>query len=147
MELLPNPPSALGPRDLFTGTVYLDTIYAGDGMSRLRASFARFAPGSRTAWHSHAHGQLLHITVGAGLVQARGGQVLEVHAGDTVYSPPGEWHWHGATPDRFMTHLALWAGTTTDDVVTETTWGELLTEVEYTRLPNLSTRVPSRPPR
>ena len=69
------------------------------------SSGSRRAPGTR--WHSHAVGQTVHVTEGVGRIQARGGEVLEIRAGDTIYTPPGEWHWHGAAPDRFMTHLAI----------------------------------------
>jgi quercetin dioxygenase-like cupin family protein len=63
---------------------------------RLRVGIVRFAPGAHTAWHCHVNGQTLHIIEGRGLVQCRGGQVLDVGQGDTIYIPPGEWHWHGA---------------------------------------------------
>jgi Cupin domain len=66
------------------------------------------AHGARTAWHSHAVGQTLHVTEGVGRAQARGGEVIAIRLGDTVYTAPGEWHWHGAAPDRFMTDLAIW---------------------------------------
>ena len=70
----------------------------------------RFAPCARTAWHTHAMGQTLYVTEGIGLVQSRGGEVVVMRPGDTVHTPPGEWHWHGAAPEHFMTHLALWEG-------------------------------------
>ena len=76
----------------------------------MRANMVRFAPCARTDWHSHALGQTLHIVSGTALVQARGGEIVEVHPGETIYTPAGEEHWHGAAPDRFMTHLALWEG-------------------------------------
>jgi quercetin dioxygenase-like cupin family protein len=82
-----------------------------------------FTPGARTAWHSHPHGQLLHVTEGAGLVQSRGGAREQIKAGDTVESAPGEWHWHGATPTTFMTHIAVSDGTTE--------WAEHVTDEEY----------------
>ena len=89
----------------------------------------RFAPCARTDWHSHAVGQTLHIVSGTALVQARGGEIVEVHPGETVYTPAGEEHWHGAAPDRFMSHLALWEGP--GDGGTETTWGDKVTDEEY----------------
>jgi hypothetical protein len=66
------------------------------------------SPGAHAAWHCHANGQTLHVTDGLGLVQARYGEIIEIHAGDTIVTPPGEWHWHGAAPQNFMTHLAMW---------------------------------------
>ena len=71
----------------------------------------------------HAVGQTLHVTEGVGLVQARGGEVTEIRPGDTIYTPPGEWHWHGAAPDHFMAHLAFTEG--------DTEWGDHLTDEEY----------------
>jgi quercetin dioxygenase-like cupin family protein len=76
----------------------------------MTAALVRFAAGSRTAWHVHALGQALRVTDGIALVEARGGQAVAVHPRQTVYTAPGEWHWHGATSDTFMTHLALSEG-------------------------------------
>ena len=70
----------------------------------------RFAPGARNAWHAHAVGQTVHVTEGIGRIQSRGGDMIEIGPGDTVRTPPGEWHWHGAAPGHFMTHLAMWEG-------------------------------------
>lgn len=97
----------------------------------MRVNTVRFAPCARTAWHTHAVGQTLHVTEGVGLVQSRGGQLIVMRPGDTVYTPPGEWHWHGATPDRFMTHLAMWEGPAPDSGQPETEWGEHVTDDEY----------------
>ena len=89
----------------------------------------RFAPGTRTAWHSHVNGQTLHITDGVAWVQARGGPIIELHPGETIYTPPGEEHWHGASLDRFMEHLAMLENG--DDPATSTTWLEHVTDEEY----------------
>jgi hypothetical protein len=86
------------------------------------------APGARNAWHAHAVGQTLHVTEGVGLIQARGGEVLEIHARDTIHTPPGEWHWHGAAPDRFMTHIAIWEAPAEG---AESQWGNQVTDAEY----------------
>ena len=88
----------------------------------------RFAPGARNAWHAHAVGQTVHVTEGVGLIQARGEKVIEIHPGDTIHTPPGQWLWHGATPDRFMTHLAMWDAPAEGP---ETEWGALVTDAEY----------------
>lgn len=93
----------------------------------------RFAPGARTAWHSHGLGQNLLIVEGIALIQARGGEIVEAHPGDVIWSPAGEEHWHGAAPDQFMTHLALWE---TDEVA----WLEHVTDTEYLG-PRISTRI------
>ena len=95
----------------------------------------RFAPCARTAWHTHACGQTLHVTDGIGLVQSRGGDVVVMRPGDTVYTPPGEWHWHGAAPTHFMTHLAMWEAPDPASGKAETEWGEHVTDDEY-RMPD-----------
>ena len=131
MEIQPTTPSTKGPAELFTGDVWFDVIAAPrPEPSRMRVNMVRFAPCARTAWHTHAVGQTLHVIEGTGLVQARGGDVVVMRPGDTVYTPPGEWHWHGAAPDHFMSHLAMWEGTGEADVP-ETEWGEHVTEEEY----------------
>jgi quercetin dioxygenase-like cupin family protein len=129
MDLQPQTPSTHGPAQWFTGDVWFDVIAAGQAPSRLRVNTVRFAPGARTAWHRHATGQTLHVTDGVGLVQARGGEVIEMRPGQTVHTPPGEWHWHGAAPEHFMTHLAMWEASGSDEP--DATWGEHVTDTEY----------------
>ena len=85
------------------------------------ASVVHFAPGTRNAWHAHAFGQTLHVTEGIGLMQARGGTVIEIRPGDTIHTPPGEWHWHGATPDHFMAHITIYEAPADGP---ETEWGD-----------------------
>jgi quercetin dioxygenase-like cupin family protein len=99
VEIQPKQPTAHGPAETFTGDVWFDVIAAGVSPSRLRVSTMRFSPSAHTAWHRHANGQTLHIAEGRRFVQARGGPVIEVRPGDTIYTPPGR-HWHGATPDH-----------------------------------------------
>lgn len=130
MQKITAPPTGKGPAEWFSGDVWFDQIYLGQEPSRIRVNAVRFAPGAHTAWHNHARGQALHVTEGIGLVGTRGGQVIVMRPGDTVHTPPGEWHWHGATAECFMTHLAIWDGTGDPDVP-ETTWGEHLTDEEY----------------
>jgi quercetin dioxygenase-like cupin family protein len=96
-----------GPAEHFNGTVWIDEVAAPGSPSRLRLFSVHFAPGGHTGWHTHPHGQVLHVTEGEGLVQRRGGAVEAIRAGDTVWIEPDEWHWHGAAPRTFMTHLAL----------------------------------------
>ena len=131
MELLPPPATGKGPATTFTGDVWVDMIPHGNPPSRLRAGVVRFAPGAHTAWHRHVNGQTLRILDGRGLVQARGGQVIEVGPGDTIETPPGEWHWHGAAPDHFMTHLALSLDLADGQPGPATEWGDHLTGDEY----------------
>lgn len=130
MDVRNSQPTAKGPEQWFTGDVYFDVIARGEEPSRVRVNTVRFAPCARTAWHTHAMGQTLHVTEGVGLVQARGGEVIVMKPGDTVYTPPGEWHWHGAAPENFMTHLAIWESAG-PDAGEETTWGEHVTDEEY----------------
>jgi quercetin dioxygenase-like cupin family protein len=129
MEFLPKTPSSKGPAEWFTGDVWFDVIIRGEEPSRVRVNTVRFAPGARTAWHQHAVGQTLHVTDGLGLIQARGGPVTVISPGDVIYTPPGEWHWHGAAPDNFMTHTAIWEAPPAD--ATETEWGDHVTPEEY----------------
>ncbi len=96
-----------GPPENFTGPVWADTIATPGRASRLILQTVRFAPGSRTMWHAHPLGQVILITDGAGLVQRRDGPVEKVRDGDTVVFEPGEWHWHGADPESFMSHIAV----------------------------------------
>ena len=131
MEIQPKQPTAKGGADTFVGDVWLDPIVRGEPPSRIRVSVVRFAPGARNAWHAHAVGQTLHVTEGVGRTQARGGKVIEIRAGDTVHTPPGEWHWHGAAPDDFMTHIAMWEA---PDVGAESEWGEPVSDAEYAGL-------------
>ena len=96
-----------GPSEWFTGSVYIDAVAAPSGQSRLSASSVHFTPGARTAWHTHPNGQTIYVTEGVGLAQRRGGPIEVIRPGDRVFFEPGEDHWHGAAPDRFMTHLAM----------------------------------------
>ena len=96
-----------GPADWFTGAVYIDTIATPSPPSRLSASSVHFTPAARTAWHTHPNGQTIHVLEGIGRAQRRGGPVEVIRAGDRVFFESGEEHWHGAAPDRFMSHLAL----------------------------------------
>ena len=132
MEILPKQPTTKGGSDRFVGDVWLDQIVIGLPPSRVRSSVVRFAPGARNAWHSHAVGQTLHVLDGRGRIQARGGDLLEIRPGDTIHTPPGEWHWHGAAPDHFMTHLTVYEAA--DDGV-EAEWGDHVSDEEYLRTP------------
>jgi quercetin dioxygenase-like cupin family protein len=123
VELLTKQPSTAGPAELFTGNVWFDVVARGEGESRIRVNTVRFSPCARTAWHSHSLGQTLHVTEGIGVVANRD-RVVIMRPGDTVHTPPGEEHWHGALPEHFMSHLAMWE----DD---DTTWGDHVTDAEY----------------
>ena len=130
MELKPSTPTTKAPATLFTGDVWFDVLAAPPAPARLRVNVVRFAPGARTHWHSHAVGQSLHVTQGVARVGTRDGRVLEVPPGQTVWCPPDEEHWHGATPGAFMEHLAMWETTEARDG-SETTWAEAVTDEQY----------------
>ena len=98
MQMLPKQPTVKGPAEMFTGEVWFDVIAKGDEPSRMRVNTVRFAPGARTAWHCHGVGRTLYVTDGVGRVQSRDGEVIEIRPGDVIYTPPGQWHWHGAAP-------------------------------------------------
>ncbi len=110
MEYAPKPPTSKGPAEIFTGDVWVDSITRGLPPAPTSVAAVRFSPGAHSAWHSHEGGQTLYVTEGRGLVQTRGQEARELHPGDTVYAPDGEEHWHGATPEDFMTHLSITAG-------------------------------------
>lgn len=121
-----------GPSEWFTGTVFIDTIATPVGQARLSASSVHFTPGARTAWHTHPNGQTIYVTEGIGLCQRRGGAVEVIRPGDRVFFEPGEENWHGAAPNRFMTHIAMLE---VDDKGNSATWGEHVTDEEYGRQP------------
>ncbi|MGX9392970.1 (R)-mandelonitrile lyase [Nitrobacteraceae bacterium UC4446_H13] len=100
-------PTRRGPADYFTGTVWMDPIVNAPAPARVAAACVVFEPGARTAWHTHPLGQTLYVISGVGRVQKLGEPVREIRAGDTVWIPPGEKHWHGAAPDHAMTHIAV----------------------------------------
>jgi quercetin dioxygenase-like cupin family protein len=100
-------PSRPGPADYFTGTVRIDPLVQAAEPARVAANNVTFEPGARTAWHTHPLGQTLIVTAGAGRTQRWGGPVEEIRPGDVVWIPPGEKHWHGATPTTAMTHIAI----------------------------------------
>ena len=99
--------TARGPSDWFTGTVYIDPVAAPSDDSRVSVSNVHFTPGARTAWHTHPNGQTIGVTEGLGLAQRHGGPIEVIRPGDRVFFEPGENHWHGAAPNRFMAHLAI----------------------------------------
>lgn len=121
-------PTGAGPAEWFTGAVYIDAVAAPSGQSRLSASSVHFTPGARTAWHTHPNGQTIYVIEGVGRAQREGGPVEVIRPGDRVFFEPGENHWHGAAPDRFMTHLAM---VEVDGAGNAATWGAHVTDEEY----------------
>jgi quercetin dioxygenase-like cupin family protein len=117
-----------GPVDWFTGDVYIDAVAAPAGSSTFAAAAVHFTPGARTAWHTHPHGQTIFVTEGVGLCQREGGPVEVIRPGDRVFFEPGENHWHGAAPNRFMVHIAMQQN---DESGSPVTWGEHVTDEQY----------------
>ncbi len=116
-----------GPAAYFTGTVWIDEIAAA-ARTGVQVARVTFEPGARTAWHTHPHGQSLHILAGVGRVQREGEAVHEVFPGDSVWFEPGERHWHGAAPARGMVHLAVQQA---DAGGVTATWLEPVSAAEY----------------
>jgi quercetin dioxygenase-like cupin family protein len=129
MQHIPVNDTVKTPAERFTGDVYLTMIKTPEPPSRLVASLVRFTPGARTNWHSHAVGQTLHVTDGIGLVVNRDGQVIRMRAGETVWTPPGEEHWHGGTDTTCMSHIAMLEGPEAGG--DGTTWLEPVTDQQY----------------
>ena len=121
-----------GPGTWFAGNVYIDVVSVPSPDSPVMAGMVHFAPGARTAWHTHPAGQTIFVTEGVGLCQREGGPVEEVRPGDRVHIEPGENHWHGAAPNRFMTHIAIQEADETGSAVT---WGEHVADEQYTAAP------------
>ncbi|MDE3025570.1 MAG: cupin domain-containing protein [Acidobacteriota bacterium] len=117
-----------GSSDWFTGSVFVDAITAPSGDWRIGAASVHFTPGARTAWHTHPHGQTIWVTEGVGLCGREGGPAEVIRPGDRVFFEPGEKHWHGASPTRFMTHIAMQQA---DDEGSVVTWGEHVSDAEY----------------
>jgi quercetin dioxygenase-like cupin family protein len=119
--------TAKAPASYFTGTVWQDPIIEAPAPARVRAVRVAFEPGARTNWHTHPLGQTLHVLSGVGRVQSLGGPVLEIAAGDTVWIPPHEKHWHGASPTHGMVHVAIQESLDGSHV----TWMEPVTAAEF----------------
>ena len=100
-------PSAKGPTDWFTGTVRVDPLLNPFAPERVQGAQVTFEPSARTAWHTHPLGQTLIVTSGFGRVQRWGGPIEEIRPGDVIWLPAGEKHWHGASPETAMTHIAV----------------------------------------
>jgi quercetin dioxygenase-like cupin family protein len=132
VQITRNSTTATGSGEWFTGTVFIDPVATPSGEWRVSAASVHFTPGARTAWHAHPNGQTLFVTEGVGLVQRRGGPIEVVRAGDRVFFEPGEDHWHGAAPTRFMTHRAIQQ---VDDEGKAAAWGPHVGDDEYRAAP------------
>jgi quercetin dioxygenase-like cupin family protein len=129
MEIMRNGdvPATKGPAANFTGDVRIDWTFAREAPSRITGGIVTFAPGARSAWHTHPLGQTLIVTSGLGWTQCDDGPITELRAGDVIWCPPGHKHWHGATPTTAMTHIAIQEALEGKNVE----WMELVTDEEY----------------
>lgn len=119
--------SHVGSADWFTGPVRIDPLFSAEAPGRTSGAHVTFEPGARTAWHTHPAGQALIVTFGCGRVQREGGLVQVIRAGDVVWFPAGEKHWHGAAPDTAMSHIAIQESIDGSPV----TWMEPVTDADY----------------
>jgi len=126
--------TSAGSSDWFTGDVYVDTITAPSNDWRIGAAAVHFTPGAHTAWHTHPHGQTIWVTEGIGLCQREGGPIEVIRPGDRVFFEPGENHWHGAAPTRYITHIAMQQADEHGNVVS---WGDHVSDAEYAAAPAL----------
>ena len=121
-----------GPSEWFTGSVFIDAVAAPAPPSSTGAASVHFTPGARTHWHTHPLGQTIYVTEGIGRCQREGGPVEVIYPGDRVFFEPGENHWHGAAPNRFMTHIAIQQA---DESGSPVTWGDPVSDEDYTASP------------
>ena len=130
MNIEPITPTIKNSPEQFIGDVWVDPVAAPhDADQRMTVAIVRFAPGARTAWHSHARGQYLRVTQGVARFGDREGNIIEVHPGETLYTPPGQDHWHAAAPGCFMEHIAMLENA--DNTAESTVWKEHITDDEY----------------
>ena len=122
-------PSRQGSAENFTGSVRIDPLFNANAPSRASGGRVTFKPGARTAWHTHPLGQTLIVTAGSGWVQQWGGPTQEIREGDVVWIPPGQKHWHGATPTTSMTHIAIQESLDGKNV----DWMEKVSDEQYRR--------------
>jgi quercetin dioxygenase-like cupin family protein len=125
--------SQQGEKRHYAGEVWMDQLAAPGADTRLSMLRVHFSPGASAGWHQHPCGQILHVIAGAGRVQVRGEEVRTLRAGDTVVTPAGEWHWHGAAPDAMMTMISV-QGADADGAVVH--WAEPSADGETGALPS-----------
>jgi quercetin dioxygenase-like cupin family protein len=120
-------PSVKGNSDWFTGVVRINPLFAKQEATKGAGALVTFEPGARTAWHTHPAGQTLIVVSGLGLVQKEGKTSIEIHPGDVIYFEPNEKHWHGASKDKAMSHIAIQEEVNGEVV----TWMEKVSDEQY----------------
>lgn len=121
--------SVKGPEDWFTGSVRIDPLFSKQEVTKAAGAMVTFEPGARTAWHTHPAGQTLIVTSGLGWVQREGGPIEEIRPGDVIWFEPNEKHWHGASPGKAMSHIAIQEEL--DGKVVE--WMEKVSDAQYSK--------------
>ena len=120
-------PSVRAPAQYFVGPVWQNPIATPDDPARANSALVTFEPGARTNWHHHPLGQTLYVTQGAGWFQTKGEPRVDIRAGDSIFIPPGEVHWHGATATSTMSHVAIHERQDGSHI----TWLEAVSDDEY----------------
>jgi len=123
-------PAQDGSEQYFSGRVQIRPLFSASEPARMSCGCVTFDPCARSAWHTHPLGQTLVVMSGRGFVQSWGGPVREIRAGDVIWTPPGEKHWHGAAPDSSMTHIAIQEALDGKNV----DWMEKVTDDEYRKV-------------
>jgi len=121
--------SVKGPEEWFTGAVRIDPLFSKKETTKAAGALVTFEAGARTAWHTHPAGQILIATSGLGWVRREGGSIEEIQPGDVVWFAPNEKHWHGASPNKAMSHIAIQEEMDGEVV----TWMEKVSESEYSK--------------
>ncbi len=123
-------PSMKGPDAWFTGDVIVDPLYQNiENVTKVAAALVTYAPGARTAWHTHPAGQTLIVQSGLGWIQKEDGPIEEIRPGDIVYFEPNEKHWHGASANKAMSHIAIQEEVDGEVV----TWMEKVSDEQYSK--------------
>lgn len=122
-------PSTKGNEEWFTGSVRIDPLFPKQAATRAAGALVTFEPGARTAWHTHPAGQTLIVVSGLGWAQKEGADIQEIQPGDVIYFEPNEKHWHGASPDKAMSHIAIQEEVNGSVV----TWMEKVSAEQYTK--------------
>lgn len=129
--------SQVGDPERFHGQVWNNVVGVGEDPTQVRVARATFTPGSRTAWHSHPHGQILVAVDGSGLTQRAGEPAVTLSPGDSVSVAPGERHWHGASPNQVFVQLSVQGA---DDAGQQASWYQQVDDDEYSAAARLAPR-------